>query len=192
MHPLRILPTVAAISIFLSLLTAPLAAQVEINPYVGRLQEANYAGQFGLPAVVEEATARAPVTLGADVLLGRRQLAPLFGAGYTTATFSGPGSEEAAYAEVRMPLGIAYRLRQPDATFNLVASLAVAPTFSVTGEGVPLFREDSRGLQWNGRAGFTLYLDLITLGGHYYGDLGIGDVSRVLGDGWTFSLGVRF
>ncbi|NJB86509.1 hypothetical protein GGR26_002277 [Lewinella marina] len=173
---------------FLALLSlSPLAAQVEVNPYIGYLlgEDRLTVGEGG--SVREFTGTRYAV--GVDALLGARQLAPSGGLLYVHRKFSGDGGTDFSYGSVHLPLGLAYRVLPPDFDLNLVANLAVAPGWVAGGGTAPGFEGN---LDWSLRGGVRLYLDYVTLGVHYFGSFTDHyPPDREVVPQWMLTLGIR-
>lgn len=148
-------------------------AQLEVHPYLGYV----------------EAAALSRYVVGADVHIGSRRLAPLFGAVY------GSRNKEISDGEVRfsrawVPMGFAYRLRPADVSFNLVAHAAFVPGLTWTSSDDASLDESE--VNYRVRGGLLLYLDFITLGADYYYGFTDGELEDTRSGTFILRLGGRF
>jgi len=175
----------------LFLLPAPTAAQLEVNPYVGILNEAN---EYIDRSVDNAATVYAndrKYALGADALFGAGRVAPLAGILFIHRRYAAAGTGDFTDDRLLIPLGAAYRLRHPATSFNILLSAAAVPGFSLSGDDTPI-SEARDGISWGLRGGAVLTFDFITAGVYYYRDLGDAPLGQSPKGSLIFALGGRF
>lgn len=158
-----------------------LRAQVEVNPYAGLL--------LSIDDLSLSQDGSAPLTytgkgytLGADVFIGGRQLALLTGLAFYSKRYTRSGSDGLSDDAFIVPLGLAYRLRHPDTSFNLVVSAA----------GTAGKREGGDGVSFGARGGLTAYFDMVSIGVNYYRGLSDTPSGRWEADNLALTLGGRF
>lgn len=173
------------------LLSGPLIGQLEVYPYVGIVSGADNFWNVEPDDALTRYTHQGGYAVGVDVLVGARRLAPLIGLVYQTNRYDSPRGE-LDYNRALLPLGVAYRLRHPNTSFNLIASAAgvAGRVLDTDDELVDTIRE---GIQWNLRGGLVLTLDFITLSAHYYRGLSNGTgLENTQNDTFVLGLGGRF
>ena len=179
-----------ALFLFCLLFGPALSAQIEYNPYAGILtgkERLRFTGPTDDVTVYESSD----WVVGADLLFGSGQLAPLAGVFYRSGSYTAPGGEGLAYHRLHLPLGVAYRLLAPDFDINLVPSLAVAPGV-VLGDDTNLSNDPD--IDWSGRAGAVLYLDFVTVGVDYLRSFTthFADADGEKRGRWLLTLGIRW
>ena len=163
------------------LYSAALSAQVEVNPYAGVLLSVEDLDVPQDGSTFSSYNGKG-YALGADVLIGGRQLALLTGVAYYHKQYTRSGSDDIADETFIVPLGLAYRLRRPDTSFNLVASAA----------GTGGKREGVDGISFGVRGGLTAYFDMVSIGVSYYRGFGDTQPGRVAANTLALTLGGRF
>lgn len=172
------------------LFSASLDAQLEIYPYVGIMNEANaFVDQSPSDAATVYGNDR-KYAAGADVLFGSRQLAPLAGILWMHRRYSA-GPDSFADNRLMFPLGLAYRLRHPSTSLNVVITAAGVPAFSLSDDDTPI-SEARKGIGWGGRGGIVLTFDFITAGFYYYRNFGDTPIDESQRGSLIFTLGGRF
>ncbi|MEM7575039.1 MAG: hypothetical protein AAF433_19190 [Bacteroidota bacterium] len=162
---------IAAFRLFLLMFFAhwlpvsPLAAQLQLNPYISQWSSARELQLAG-----QEATAERSIGFGLEGLLGANQLAPLLGLNYQKRSYNLVESGSFSLDELQLQIGLAYRLRAASTSFNLVPHLAICPSFTLDSSQDgnlpdPVLTALENDLSWRFKLGFTLYLDFISL--HY-------------------------
>lgn len=104
-------------------------------------------------------------SLGADVLVGKKQLSPLVGLHYARFGYErsvGPAVEQLYLQQLTVPLGLAYFLRPRSTSFNLRFSGAYAPYLRINDPETDIVAD--RDLTSSFRFGTTLTLDYVYLG----------------------------
>lgn len=179
-----------AILSFLFIVATSLNAQLEVNP---QLSLTSIAGTVSDPSI-GGLSKKGAVSLGADVFIGGNQLIPVVGAFYHGLSLEGENGTDYTGRQLSFPFGLAYRLREPSTSFNLVGIFAAAPaivTDNLFDEGESIFPD--RNFQWQGRIGAAFYFDYVTFHFDYWIGLSdrwenrAGDLSYV-----SWGLGVRF
>ncbi|MEL6141352.1 MAG: hypothetical protein AAFU67_07020 [Bacteroidota bacterium] len=134
-----------------------LIAQLEVDLQVARLQGATDLLVIDLP--LEPSSS---FSIGGDLLFGSNKLVPMVGVFYQQIKYN-DGFHVGS--QVILPLGLAYRLRAPHTSFNLVLNANIAPVLKLE-EIVELASiPEENDLLFQGRIGLALYLDFITV--HY-------------------------
>ena len=170
-------------------LVESLSAQVQINPYLFQ-----WRSHTDLVINMPGDEAERSIGVGAELLLGAKQLSPLLGLAYQQRKYNLAESGSFSLDELQLQLGLAYRLRAASTSFNLVPHLAVCPSFSLGSSQdsnlpEPVVEALDNDLNWRLKAGLTLYLDFISLHYNWLPELANdpdGQTYRQLG------LGVRF
>lgn len=170
-----------------SLLCSPtLFAQVETYAEIGWLKPGDeitndrtqtFKGETGL-------------SIGADVLFGKSQVSPLVGAHVQLLRYENP-LEQLDLWQLTLPLGVSYHLLPRTYSFNLMASLAVAPVIGVGAPESSIINDES--LKFALRGGVTFTIDYAYFGFKAYA-LPSGRFGSADGLTWTnsFLAGVRF
>ncbi|CAH0999308.1 hypothetical protein LEM8419_00606 [Neolewinella maritima] len=149
--------------LFLLLCSFSSYGQVEINPYLGVLTGDR---QIDLVQPADDVFTYTGdrLLLGADVLFGAGNLAPLVGLSYQFSRYETEQAPAFDYGHLRLPLGLAYRLLPADLDLNVVLTVAVAPGLSLGDDRTETVTFDQSTIDWAGRGAVTLYLDLFTVG----------------------------
>lgn len=164
------------------------AAQLEIHPYAGYLKAADDNRiELGDGVYVSHAVNR--YLAGVDVHVGSRRLAPLFGLVYGRKKVA-LSAGDLHFNRVWLPLGLAYRLRAADTSFNLVAHGAFVPGVTLV-SGKDLERGETE-VNYRIRGGLLLYFDFITLGADYYYGFTDGQLEDTASGAFVLRLGGRF
>lgn len=146
-------------------ITSSLGAQVQINPYLFQWRP-----NSDLLINAEGDRAERSLGVGAELIIGAKALSPLLGIVYQNRSYSLAEAGSFSLDELQLQLGLAYRLRAASTSFNLVPQLAICPSFTLGSSQDSNLPESvlsalENDLSWRLKAGFTLYLDFISL--HY-------------------------
>ncbi len=162
--------------LFMSLAPA-LRAQVEVYPYAGKVwsKEASMFSPGQLDVINEPSN----WIFGAEVLVGNKKLAPLASLAYMSEAVTIDFDPELIDIGLPQPipgrgnrllpqLGLAYRLRQPDASLNLLLIATGVVDVPLNDTEGPYTAEESVTIL--PRLGAKLTLDFIVIGLDYYAD----------------------
>ncbi len=149
----------------LFLLTSPLHAQLQLNPYAFQWRP-----NKELTLSPGNDIADRSLGIGVEALFGAKQLAPFAALAYQHRQYSSEESGDFELDELQFQLGLAWRIRAASTSFNLVPHLALSPGLTLgASQDSNLLPEISDALEnslnLRLKAGITLYLDFISL--HY-------------------------
>ena len=164
-----------------------LTAQLEVNPFVGLVNgDAGRVVGVGPTDGPVDLDVASGYALGVRAFYGKNQLVPIAGLSYARRRTTQPqGLLIDDWANRwRGELGLAYRVRGADTSFNLMPS-AAAVVYDQR-------RDGGTGVQ--ARVGVDLFFDFIVLGAHYYPAFNETDAPATAprASVWILTLGGRF
>lgn len=165
------------------------SGQVEIYPGAATIQ---FSAKPAHPDVEYQLSEGNGFLLGVDALAGSRNLAPLAAVYFQRVDFLGVNQQSIKFSRLLLPIGLAYRLRPANTSFNLIPSTAIVPVISMGNKDLlPEYEVNS--FQFQARFGLVLTLDMITFGTHYWPSFGgFWKNSSAKPNFFSFSLGIRF